>query len=596
MKRFIKKLFTKTLNDAGSVLSVSLILFVVLASSAAAITSITINQSQATSVKLDSVNDEVTGKRLIQRAIADYEAFMIANNDFDLYDSDFLADAEITYSVDIRNVTDEFDGFGVVGFGESRVYRFAYALNNGTDLVMYSYISTVGSQVAEFDPFDFNMGTNGDLVLTGGYYTNAQMFGKNLYFNYRGPYINKISGVPQVATVTPSSSGYYPDFQGNGNNLDIFVTEEYLYCTDNCFDTNGINDPFVINKDEYVDIEGSGLETGDFDQDLIINNFFGDFSYETRVLDFVTDVGPTNARVITDPITLDTIGDVVAANSGPDGIECFLWWCWPAPSTEPYTDITNDTDFDPTTDDEYLLYGAYYDGDLEVNRGLHMWDRDEEALVIDGDLIINNDRSNALMLLDGKFVITGDLIFNGYEVDIDGAFYVMGQVIFDFEPGYGVSEQGSAREYGLTILARDNIILKSMWENHTNGRNRDSFDGFWYTEESIYLETVNNRLNFNGSIYANAKGESGNYIPVEDQDGNPILGIVITSYRGYINNAGNAVPNSNRNREGFIIDLITSQVLQDAHVEIIQFSSWVTMEGEVAPPERSGFFYEEPRQ
>jgi len=475
-------------NQRGSALSVSLIVMVVLAASVSAITQVTVNQMTNTNKKIELVNDESTAKRLIQQAIGEFEAYFdpaFPDRSFDSYESTILT-TETRYGIQIDNVTGlvnadvDFSEFGIDGTTETRVYKFSYLLNNGTTLVMYSYVSNVGSTVQTFNPFDFSLGTNGDLVLTSGFYRESAFFAENVYFNDRAPYIEKTFW-GTTAEVTPSN--YYPDFNAGGNNADVYYTGVYEYCGDLCFDTGGVNDPFVLEKSKFTSIVDSGLETGTYAHDTVISDFFGTFDFEQTVIDFVKDVGPTESRVITDVMTIDNIAEVVEANSGVNTYECGdpyqVWislgpgrwngywsWtqdCWGDETSEPYTDITNDTNFDPLYDDETLDYAAYYNGDLTVREGLHMADRTNETLVINGDLIID---SNWHITLDGKFVILGDLIFQGGTVDIDGAFYVLGQTIFDFDEGYGVVENGNSHEYGLTIMGKDNIIVKSMWESH----------------------------------------------------------------------------------------------------------------------------------
>ena len=603
IKSLLKKLKTKSQkNERGSVLAVSLIVMVVLTASVTAITGLSIDQSVQTSLKQDAVVDEVKAKRLIQLAISEFEDHIRINEDFDLYENTMIPAALADYDVTVTDVTGtntaagDFTDFGVTTEGESRAYRFAYTLEDGKVLVMYSYVSTTGSTIQQFNPFDFTLGTNGDLILSGGFYRDSSFFAENVYFNYRAPYIYNDT-TPQT---TPNSSGSYPDFNGGGNNADVYFRGEYQYCTGNCFDTGTVNDPFEFQRSEFIDIAGSGLETGDYTQDTIISDFFGAFDYEATVVDYVKNDGPTENDVITDAMTLATMATVVAANASPAGEECFTfpWWgtiCWPVESPDPYTDVTNDTNFTPQTSSETLRYSAYYDGDLVINEDFTFNDREDDSIFIDGDLTFNN---NGTIFVDGTFVVTGDLYFTGDEIDIDGAFYVLGQTFFDFNYGEGVSEQGDTSQYGLTIMAQDNIIVKSMWASNTtaanirnNSTNIPQFDTFWYTEESIYIETVNNRMNVDGVLFANAEGVSGNTIPFVDELGNPIHGLVISSYRGYINSSGNAVPANRVRNNAFYLDDVSNVNLQNAFIEIPIFDSLIVTEG-VYTFETSEFRYE----
>jgi hypothetical protein len=55
-----------------------------------------------------------------------------------------------------------------------------------------------------------------------------------------------------------------------------------------------------------------------------------------------------------------------------------------------------------------------------------------------------------------------------------------------------------------------------------------------YSEESIFIDAVESKYNMEGAIFARAAGVSGNYLDIEDEYGVPIQGIVINSYRGYV--------------------------------------------------------------
>jgi len=592
-KRILQLNHKKRLSQKGSVLSVAFVVMAVLAASTAAITQATVNQITSTNIKVDTINDEVIGKRLIQQAIGEFEAYIdpdvLPDGDFNSYESNEIPLVAQNYNVIVTNMTGTpgFEDFGVEGSTETRAYRFAYTLDTGVDMVMYSYVSNVGSTVEQYNPFDFSIGTNGDLILTSGYYRQAAFYAESIYYNYRAAYPETV-GASTYPDYTPSTSGYYPDFNGNGNGSDIFYRNDYLYCVDLCFEYNVLEDPIEIDKTKYIDIFGSGLETGDYTQDTIISDFFGNFDYDQVVIDFVKDTGPTDSLVITDSMNINNIADVVMNNSSPGQETCFLIWCWTEASSDPYTDLTNDIYFNPLSEEEYLDYGAVYDGNLTVQQGLHMMDRDEETLIITGDLIFDNIGA---ITVDGKFVVLGDLIFQGDELDIDGSFYVLGQTFFNFNEGEGISEAGSTNEYGLTFMTKDNIIINSIWESHTSSQLPDQFDVFMYTEESIYIEAVNSRLNIDGVLFANAKGVSGNYIPMVDENSNPILGIVMSAYRGRINSSGTAVPSSNRNRNSFYLDVVNNTALQDAFTEIPTFDTLVITEG-VYTFERSEFLYE----
>ena len=176
IRKLFRKLFSKSSNNQeGSVLAVTLIVMVVLAASISAVTNLTLDQTAATTLKQSIVNEEVTAKRLLQLASSKLVDYMNEEIDplhtFINYKDDMIPAALADYGVYVSNVTTEpgFEAFGETPQGNTYVYRFAIPLSSGKDLVMYTYLSTVGSAIELLDVFDFSLGTNGDLVLGGGY-------------------------------------------------------------------------------------------------------------------------------------------------------------------------------------------------------------------------------------------------------------------------------------------------------------------------------------------------------------------------------------------------------------------------------------------
>jgi hypothetical protein len=601
-------------------------IMVVLASSLATVTAIAVQQNKATTIKSNNTTDENVGMRLIQQAIGEFEAYIMDTQDFNNYDVNMIDDVETDYNVRVDNVTTEFEEFGENEIYTSYVYRFEYTLNNGNILQMYSYVSTSGSTVNNagdpITPFDFSIGTNGDLVLTGGYYDNPtpdgdnpSFFASSIYFNSRAPYLEYNSW-----SIVPSSGGTFPDFSDDGLDTDMYYRENYVYCGSSCWDTGGPNDPIILEKSKFVTIEGAGIETGNYEQNEVVPNFFGDFDFENTVFDFIKNEGPTEPSIgddpddftITDEFTIDNYLDVIMANTAEPEEVCeyiwvqngnghgnngkWKWTCYNAAPEAPYTNLT-DYEYDFNYTNPSFLVSGVFEGDLTVYNGLHIEDRDDETLIITGDLIIDND---SYITMDGKFVVLGDLKFTGDTVDIDGAFYVFGQTIFDFDNRSGINENTvGVDEYGLTVISRDNIIFKSMWER--TRQNAGTFAAFLYTEESIYIESVNSRVKMKGVFFANAKNESYeqdefgndiyNHIPVVDEDGTYINGIVINSYRGFYKyNRDRLIPKTSTDFNRFYYMGVLDAAYQDAFVEIPEFDSVVFKEGGYTF-ERSEFSY-----
>ncbi len=612
MKKLIKRLFNG-LNQNGNILTTAVVIMVVLASSVATVTAIAVQQNKSTTIKMNNTTDENVGMRLIQQSIGEFEQHITDTQDFNYYEVEMIPEVLSTYNVRVVNVTEDFEGFGIQDGYTSYVYRFEYTLNNGNILQMYSYVSTEGSTVNNagdpITPFNFSIGTNGDLVLTGGYYNNPvvdgenpSFFAENIYLNYQAPYLTEDNWGNEYWTSTPSTSGSYPDFVDD-EYVDMYYRNDYAYCGSNCWDYGNADDPLILEKSKFVTVDGWNGETGNYEQDEVVPNFFGDWDFESATFEFITDIGPTDSRIITDSINIDNYYDVIMANTEePELVTEWVWvprgngrnnkgdWVqetyYVAPDS-PYTDITDLDDIDFEDGGITLGVSGVYDGDLTVTDGIHLADRDNESIIVTGDLTID---TNYYSTIDGKFVVLGDLIFIGDTIDIDGAFYVFGETRFNFNYDEGITEAGDTSEYGLTIISRDNIMFESMWEG--TWHNQGEFDVFLYTEESIYMEAVKSKVEMSGVLFANAKNESGNHIPVVDENGEYINGIVITSYRGYTNWRGNLIPRSNVKFNRFYYTGVFSDEYQEAFVEIPEFESVVFKEGGYTF-ERSEFSYQE---
>jgi hypothetical protein len=133
----------------------------------------------------------------------------------------------------------------------------------------------------------------------------------------------------------------------------------------------------------------------------------------------------------------------------------------------------------------------------------------------------------------------------------------------------------------------DNIWVNSLFESHLSSTNADEFNWFVYTEESIYVDAVNNRVFVNGVFFAAAKGNSGNEIPMVDDNGNPVRGIIINSFNGYVRSDGFEVVNSNVT---FDFDPMQEGSLQDKFFELPEFETVLVSEGEYTI-KRSEIFY-----
>ena len=207
-----------------------------------------------------------------------------------------------------------------------------------------------------------------------------------------------------------------------------------------------------------------------------------------------------------------------------------------------------------------------------------------ETLIVDGDLIIDN--SGAIELF-GFFVVLGDLYFIGDEVSVSGGFYVTGQTYVDFNDGEGFTNVGG-NEFSFALFTMDNVLIESIYETHVKNGSEVMFNWFIYTDESIFADVVNNRLLVNGMFFAAAKGVSGNVIPVEDEYGDPVHGIVINAFDGYV--ASNGTETIVNNFYSFDFDPMQEASLHDEFVELPEFEMLATVEGEYSIY-RSDIFY-----
>lgn len=545
-------------NQRGSVLLTAFITMVILSMSIAAIMQLTINSYTATEIKTEILNDQSLGESLIKQSIYEFEQYMFTNKDFNLLDLVEVPFLETKYGITITDVTGTpgFTQFGVGSGEESRVYEFSYLLTTGRTLIMYSYISTAATLVPGITQYDFSIASNEYVVLNGGYIEDSFLFGRDIHFGYIAPFYNRVTLVPDT---TPSLSGAYPSFRNPDWTSDVYYTNQYTYCTSNCYALGPtVNDEFILQESEFVDIETSGLEKGTLYGGYGTTDFFSSFNIGNEIIDFVSNVGPTGSLTITDPMTLANIGTVVLANSAA------------APTTEPYTDVTADVLFDPANTVTTLNYAAVHNGNLTINRNFTITNNSTEILVVNGDLTFDNP---ADINFQGFIVVLGDLTFTGNSVVVDGGFYVTGQTIVEFNELRGFQDGGGGADYGFTLISIDNVLINSLWETHTTSNRPSIWNWFIYTDESIYIDAVNSRIYVNGVFFAAARGNSGNYIPMVNESAVPIMGIVIDSYRGYINTSGNAVPSSQENRNRFYFNSMTFAEISSTFFEIPTFGT-----------------------
>jgi hypothetical protein len=210
-----------------------------------------------------------------------------------------------------------------------------------------------------------------------------------------------------------------------------------------------------------------------------------------------------------------------------------------------------------------------------------------ETFIVDGDLTIDNTGD---ITISAFIVVLGDLYFTGDNVTVSGGFYVTGETYMQFNDGEGfvnINGQG----YSFALLTMDNVIVESLFHHNDNKKpsNATTFNWFVYTEESIFIDAVNNQMAINGVLFAAAKGNSGNEIPIEDELGNPIRGIVVHAFDGYIRSNGAETYVNNHN--SFDFDPMQEASLQDEFIQLPEFELLAVSEGDGYSTYRTDIFY-----
>ena len=566
MLKIFKKLFKRNLinNDKGSALSVAFIVITVLTFSLTTVTSMNVSLAGSTTIKIEQVTDDSLAKGLIRQSIGEFEDYITLTDSYVDFNNVEIPRILADYGVVVTDVTGTGDFIDYAG-SESYVYKFALLMDDGDTLYKYVFSSIYGSSVETFNVFDYSIGTNGKLILNGGYYDEVYLYGEEVKLASTAPYV--IDGSTNQAE-TPGSSAVFPTLTTSGPST-IFIEVSYEYCVSTCFTINGDPNPFVINESNYDTVIGSDLADQGTLSPTIISDFFGSFDFDEYAIDYIHNDAPTDTKTFTESMTLDTAGAVILNNSGLITYKANGKTVESMPDT-PFVDITNDVNWD-FSKAENFGFSAVYDGDVTFTENVYN-DGETEALVIHGDLTIANSGSNKVNL-DGTFIVTGDLYFTGDDIDIEGTFFVFGQVFMNFNPGEGVTTPGN--NIGFSLIAKDNIIIEEIYESHVSSAQAGMFSAFFYTEESIYIDAVNSRLYFEGSLFARALGVSGNPIFYDDESAQQINGIIVNSYRGYINGSGSAVPSTSDDANGFYIEKIDSANYQDRFYNIPVFESLI---------------------
>ena len=144
----------------------------------------------------------------------------------------------------------------------------------------------------------------------------------------------------------------------------------------------------------------------------------------------------------------------------------------------------------------------------------------------------------------------------------------------NFADDEGIITQGN--NDGFSLLTKDNIIIEEIFVSHVNSTAPSEFAAFFYTEESIFIDAVNSKLHMEGALFARGLGVSGNSIFLNDETASAVDGIMINSYRGYINPSGVAVPTTPDSTNRFSVSKIPQANFQSKFRNIPEFETLIT--------------------
>ncbi|MCF7926083.1 MAG: hypothetical protein K9L74_00710 [Candidatus Izimaplasma sp.] len=518
-------------SERGSVLSMALVIIAVITFAATSVTSMSLNLTAQTREKVASETEESLAKVYINQAIIEFKDYVnivgLESVDLTTYTPKYFV---IITEISADNYDDATNG------DYSRRYKFSFTNPDGTIFYKYLLISN-----SEFDPedisvFDYTIGTNGKLYLNSGLFEEVSIFGGSIWLAGTSPYTYN-----DVYYESPDTDEVFPVFTVGGIPSKIYFNYGYNYCEATCFNLSTTS--YVTNETNYTQVVGSTLpDKGDYETINIVN-FFGDFNYETYATSLIKKKAPSGSDEITDDMTFDTIETVVNnVNNAEDLTLNGTKLNWPNANFVDITNLVSEVDF--SKDISKNNKSVIYNGNLTLTSNVIMQTYTSagtktyrESLIVFGDLHLDGAGTQTI---NGTIIVTGDLYFEGDDVSSEGSFIVFGQTYIDFNQGQHFITNG--QNFGLTIMGRDNIyILSHNRSNSTINPNSDIVDIFLYTERSIYIDGINSSLNYTGSLFARAKDETGNELPVFNDNGDPIRGIVINSAQGYINGSGNFV-------------------------------------------------------
>jgi hypothetical protein len=573
MLKMLKKCFkrrTVVSNQRGNLLSTGIVIMAVMALSITTITAMTSNVSKQTDMKMETMSNENEGKTLINQSISEFEEYIAYSGvNFTTFESTEVPRIYNDYKVTVTDVTTELLGNASNNGITSKAYKFSFVLNTGETLYKYGYVSSAGSTLANINPYDYQISSNGDVILNGGYYYESWIFGDNVRISDQSPFFTANYGTQAVTTANDKN---YPQFtvergwQYEDYVAQIHYNDTYTYCYSGCYPTNS-TDTFTITENYFSNVEGSNLsDPGDIYNEEMLD-FFGNYNYRDWVVEYIQTTAPKDDYELTASLTWDTLETVIMQNSTEPTeletdwwdsydwwndeywVEVFLdylggWWNgffhshgknnngkngggnttyqwdtywgqissglqWP---DDDFVDITNYIE-DVNLDTDFLQFGQtslsmVYQGTVG----------DDNPLTLSSDIYVPEDES--FIVID-DLVLDSDDWYNLYQevtgtVVVFGDLYLTGDskyldgtfIVFGetyVDLNYNEGIYTPSNNGGLSIIAQDNIHFISNFQSNYSSWDVEEINAFIYTEESVYIDAVNSRLSVYGSIFARAE-------------------------------------------------------------------------------------------
>ena len=495
------------MNNKGSILSVAFVVMAILTFSLTSLSVYTLRTIENTERTSNTALSRNEAQSIISQAMNDFRK---GTDDFDgledlLEDEEYddeeilnydqypelldnlIKDVEALYEDDeavkklgIKEVPDmlgDFDDEHNENI-HATSFRFSYTFSEDRDVVQYLHVTNHGIEYQEYTAFKFSMGTNADMVFSGGNLDGSDaeepyIYAGTLYDSYL-EYGLEENNFYQLDNDGPTN--YLKSHEG------ALVTTNYQRCiydredkNDDCLETTTNSaleqgNSLVLNKHEYKRIG----ETEDSFLDDLFSGFDMERHYYRRFTahfeDHIDDVDETNY--------LDYIGDYF----------------------EDYTIIENATEDDLDDINEHTL--LRFDGEMEINK--NALDIGDNVVFFDGDVRINN-----LEEIDdrGNLFINGDLMFEGNEKLLSTAsFFVYGDMIADFEPNGGLSIKKFSEGKGITLFTLGNIEILSGDFLYEESGNVETNAFFFFANGSIFINS-DQGFNMAGVLYASANGD-----------------------------------------------------------------------------------------